>query len=163
MPNFLQNVPQLMQYNRPNLAIIHHSEAITALTFATYLTDDTTETTALLWVPWASTDSPLTHSRWHHDSRNKRCQRMTTRIWSTSTCVLSLQESTSEKYRKCEYRLTDWCIIVMQFSNRVWGYFQKHIPISIYCDENFSIPLRVILRSWCWNISKCDAALLRLA
>jgi len=37
-----------MQYNRPNVAIIHPSETITALTFATYPVDDTTETTAVL-------------------------------------------------------------------------------------------------------------------
>jgi hypothetical protein len=132
MPNFLQNVPQLMQYNRPNLAIIHHSEAITALTFATYLTDDTTETTAVLWVPWASTDSPLTHSRWHHDSRNKRCQLMTTRIWSKPTCVLSLQESTSEKIsqmRISTYGLMHYRVAV--FKSRVGIFSETHSNINL--------------------------------
>lgn len=38
MSNFQQNVPQLMQHNRPNLPIIYPNEPITtALTFATYL------------------------------------------------------------------------------------------------------------------------------
>ena len=89
MPNFLPNVAQLMQYNRPNVAIIHPSETITALTFATYLVEDTTETTSVLWVPWAGTDSPLTtHSRWH-DCINKRCQNLRNWSWSKvwSTCV----------------------------------------------------------------------------
>ena len=111
MRNFLRYVPQLMRYNRPNVAIIHPTETITALTFATYLVEDTSDTRAGLWVPWASTDSPLTHSRWH-DSTNKSCQSMRSRSWSkvgstcVCVCVQSLQRSTSKNDHKCEYRIT---------------------------------------------------------
>ena len=47
-PNFLRNVPQLIQYNRPNVTIIHPSETITVLTFATHPVEDMTETTTVV-------------------------------------------------------------------------------------------------------------------
>jgi len=127
---------QLMQYNRSYVAIIHPSETITVLTFATYLADDTTETTTVLWMPWASTESPLTHSRWH-DSMNKRCQSMTSWSWNMlgSTCGYVCKAFRNQLQKNIANANNSWRIMTHYrdtfFKSRVGIFSETHCIIIL--------------------------------
>ena len=137
-----------MQYNRPYVAIIHPSETITALTFATYLADDTTETTAVMWLPWASTDSPLTHSRWH-DSMNKRCQSMTSWSWCKVGSTFVCKAFRNQLQKNIVNANIDWRIMMHYrdavFKSRVGIFSEKRcIFILLQWKLQYSVKSRIM-------------------